>query len=247
MKDPEKIEVKTDDGIAPCWVHRPEAAGEHPGVLFYPDAGSERPVMQEMAARVAALGYVVLLPHIFYREGDYPPFHMDTVFSVPSERERLMKIVHALDAKSAMRDAASYIRTLREQEGVRPGRVATMGYCIGGRLAFTTAGAHPGDVAAAASIHGGGIATDAPESPHLQAEKIEARLYFGIADNDNSCTPEQQATLVTALAKAHLRFTIDHFKDAAHGFAVRDFASYDRDAAETHWRRVEELFNAAFG
>jgi carboxymethylenebutenolidase len=247
MTEPQKIDVKTDDGVAPCWIHRPQDAGDHPGVILFPDAGSVRQVKHDMAARLASMGYVVLLPHIFYRAGDYKPFDMATVFTVPSERERLMALIRALDLKSAMRDAAHYIRALREQPGVRAGKVAVTGYCLGGRLAFATAGTHPSDIAAAASIHGGGIATDAPDSPHLQADKIEARLYFGIADADSSCTPEHQGVLVTALAKAHLRFTIDHFHGAAHGFAMEDFPVFRKDAAETHWRRLQELFGAAFG
>ncbi|APR85691.1 Dienelactone hydrolase [Minicystis rosea] len=245
MTQPDKVEVRTDDGVAPAWIHRPERPGEFPGVIFYPDAGSVRPAMHEMAGRLAELGYVVLLPHIFYRAGDYAPFDVATVFSVPSERERLMAIVRAHDTKSAMRDAASYLRTLHAQRGVRRGPVASMGYCIGGRLAFTTAVTYPKDIAAAASIHGGGIATDAPDSPHREADKVEARLYFAISDNDGSCTPEQQGMLVTALAKAHVRFTVDHFR-AAHGFAVSDIPVYDKEAAETHWRRIEELFAVAF-
>jgi carboxymethylenebutenolidase len=168
-----------------------------------------------------------------------------TVFAVPEERERLMKLVRSLDLASAMRDAAHWIRALRAEANV-DGPVACMGYCIGGRLAFATAGAHAADVVAAACVHGGAIATDAPDSPHLAAGKIKARLWFGIADNDPSCTPAQQGMLVTALASAHVRFTADHFDGRMHGFAVRDFPVYDEDAAATHWRRIEELFAASF-
>lgn len=245
MSDAVKLEVTTDDGVAPCWLHNADPAKPRPGVLFYPDAGSLRPAMKTMAERVASWGYTVLVPHIFYRHGDYPPFDLKTVFTVPAERERLMKLVRSLDLASAMRDAGHYLRTLREHPGVSGEHVRTMGYCIGGRLAFATAGSHPDRVAAAASIHGGGIATDAPDSPHRNAPAIKARLYFGIADNDQSCTPEQQGQLVAALASAHLRYTIDHFAGALHGFAVSDFAVYQPGAAELHFERVRELFAAS--
>lgn len=247
MTEPIAIDVRTDDGVAPAWIHRPDRPGSFPGVLFYPDAGSVRPVTQRMAARLAERGYVVLLPHIFYRAGELAPFDFKTVWTDPPERERLMKLVRSLDVATATRDAACYLRALGEAPGVAPGGVGVMGYCIGGRLTFITAGAFPEQVAAAASIHGGALATDAPDSPHLAAEKIRARLYFGVADNDSSATPEQQAKLVSALAAAHVRFTFDHFQGALHGFAMEDFPVYQASAAEKHWQRVEELFGEALG
>ena len=113
-----------------------------------------------------------------------------------------------------MRDAGHYLRVLKEQPGVLGERFGAVGYCIGGRLAFATAGSHPKEIAAAASVHGGSIATDAPDSPHLAAGHIEARLYFAIADEDRSCTPEQQGKLAVALAAAHVDFTVEHLRGA---------------------------------
>jgi len=245
MADPVAIEVSTDDGVALCWLHGADPQVPRPGVLLFPDAGSVRPTMHAVAERVASWGYAVLVPHIFYREGAYQPFDVETVFANPAERARLMKMVHALDHASAMRDAGHYLRTLTAHPGVTGTHVRVMGYCIGGRLAFATAIAHADRVSAAASIHGGGLATDAPDSLHTQAAAIGARLYFAIADNDNSCTPAQQGLLLTALAAAHLRFTVDHFRGAAHGFAVADFPVYDLAAAEQHAERVRELFAAS--
>ncbi len=247
MTEPTKLDVRTDDGVATAYVHRPTGDGTFPGIVYYPDAGSIRPASQAMAARLAALGYVVLIPNIFYRAGEVAPFDFQTVFTHPEERARLFGLVRALDRASAMRDAAHYIRALHEQKGVAPGGVGTVGYCIGGKLAFSTAASHPDLVAAAASLHGGGISNDAPDSPHLDAAKIKARLYFGIADNDPSCTPEQQAALVTALAASHVRFTIDHFAGAQHGFAMEDFPVYHEASAKKHWQRLEELFGEALG
>jgi carboxymethylenebutenolidase len=247
MHGPTKIEVRTDDGLAPCFLHRPDSDGRYPGVIMYPDAGSIRPVSMEMAARLAGYGYVVLLPHIFYRAGEYKPFDVKTVFQDPPEKERLMALVRSLDLASAMRDARHYIRTLEEQASVSPGRVGCVGYCIGGRLAFTTAGVHTERVGAAASIHGGMVASDQPDSPHKNASKIQAKLYFAVADNDPSCTPEQQGMLVSALAGAHIDFSVEHFADCKHGFAMPDFPVYDQTAAERQWDRVRDLFQSGLG
>ena len=241
---PKKLEIKTDDGVCPAHVYGADGA-IRPGVILFPDAGSVRPAMDEVASRLAALGYVVLLPHIFYRAGEYAPFDPMTVFTNPAERERLMTLVRSLDLASAMRDAGHFIRMLREQPGVAPGPLGAFGYCIGGRLTFATAGSYASEIGAAAAIHGGGLANDAPDSPHLAATKIKASLYFGIADEDPSCTPEQQGKLVTALAGAHVQFTVDHFKGRKHGFAVKDFPVYDAAAHDTHWSRIVELFKTS--
>ncbi len=244
MTDGRKLDVTTDDGVAPCWLHGADPKQPRPGVLLYPDAGSLRPAMHAIADRVASWGYAVLVPHIFYRAGDYPPFKMETVFTVPSERDRLMALIRAHDLVGAMRDAAHYVRALREQPGVIGDRVGCMGYCIGGRLAFATAGSHPTLIAAAAAIHGGNVANDLPDSPHRNAAAVQAPLYFAIADNDRACTPEQQGMLVAALGAAHVRYTVDHFAGAAHGFAVSDFAVHDRAATEVHFERIRALFAA---
>lgn len=244
MTTSQRIDVKTDDGIAPCWVHEPIAEGKYPGVLMFPDAGSVRAAAQDMAERLAAKGYVVLLPHIFYRAGEYAPFDAMTVFSDPPERDRLMKILKALDMGMAMRDAKHYIRALREQPKLAGDRIGTTGYCIGGKLSFLTATAHPQDVGACAAFHAGGLVTDGADSPHLSSDKIEATVYLGIADNDGSCTPEHQGALATALGKAHVDYTMELYKGAAHGFTMTDFPVYDETAAEKHWERMLELFDA---
>lgn len=245
MTTSRRIDVTTDDGIAPCWVHEPIAEGEYPGVIMFPDAGSVRPAAQEMAERLAGAGFVVLLPNIFYRSGEYRAFDMQTAFSDPPERERIMSILKALEMTAAMRDAKHYIRTLREQPKLAGDRIGVTGYCLGGKLAFLTATAHPQDVGAVATFHAGGLVTSGPDSPHLAAGKIEASVYIGVADNDGSCTPEHQGILATTLGKAHIDYTIELYKGAAHGFAMTDFPVYDEAAAEKHWDRMLSLFGKA--
>jgi carboxymethylenebutenolidase len=144
-----------------------------------------------------------------------------------------------------MRDTGSLLAALDAEPAARADKVGTVGYCRGGLMAFTAAGAHPSRVAAAASIHGGGIATGDPTSPHLQADAIRGRLYFGIADNDQSCTPESQEMLTTALDKAGVTYQLEQNPGAGHGYAVRDNPSYDEAAAERHWERISALFAEA--
>jgi carboxymethylenebutenolidase len=242
MTSSQRIDVKTDDGVAPCWVHAPSAAGKHPAVVMVPDAGSVRPAAHDVAQRLADHGYIVLLPDILYRAGDYAPFDFKTVFGDPGERARLMKIIGALDTAAAMRDMAHYIRAAREQPGAAGGRVGVAGYCLGGRLAFTAAAVHATDIAAAACFHAGHVVTEAPDSPHLASARIEAALYFGVADNDQSCTPEHQGALATALGQAHIDYAIELYKGAAHGFAMPDFPGYDAATGDRHLSRMVALF-----
>jgi carboxymethylenebutenolidase len=144
-----------------------------------------------------------------------------------------------------MEDTAALLRALDEDPRARAEQVGCVGYCMGGRLAFTAAGAHPARVAAAACIHGGHIATDDPASPHLQAARIRGALYFAVADNDPSCTPDSRARLEAALHAAGVRYELEVLAGAAHGFAVKDLPVYNEAAAERQWARVFALFGEA--
>lgn len=245
MTEPEKLQIRTPDGVADAWAYRPEKAAKAPAVLFYPDAGGVRPSMHEMAARLAGLGYFVLLPNVFYRAGEFAPFDMKTVFSVPEERARIMNLIKSLEGAAAMRDAGAYLDAIAAHAGVRPGKVGITGYCMGGRLAFITAGTYPDRIGAAASFHGGHLITGEPDSPHLAADKIKAELYFGVADEDGGCTPEHQGMLASALGAAHVAYQIELYRGARHGFAVPDMPVYDEAAAERHWARLTALFASA--
>jgi carboxymethylenebutenolidase len=238
-----EIEVRTADGISRTFIHG-DGEGERPGVLMYSDAYGVRPAMQDTADRIARLGYVVLLPNIFYRAGDYPPFDKQTVWNDPPERERLMKLMQALTTERVMIDSAAYLDAIAAQPDVRKDRVGTTGYCMGGRLAYLTAALHPDRVRAAASFHGGGLVTDAPDSPHRMASRVKAALYFGVADEDRSCTPEHQGALAAALGAAHVAYGIELYKGKRHGFAVSDHpGANDPEAAERHFKRLESFFS----
>jgi carboxymethylenebutenolidase len=241
----DKLEIRTPDGVADAWTYKPEGKGPSPAIVFYPDAGGVRPTMHQMAERLASLGYPVLLPNVFYRAGEFAPFDMKTVFSVPEERARIMNLIQSLDPASAMRDAKAYMDAILSQPGVAGDHVGCVGYCMGGRLAFITAGTYPERVAASASIHPGGLVTDKPDSPHANAPKIRAHIYLGVADNDGSCTPEHQGALASSLGAAHVAYQLELYRGASHGFAVPDMPVYDKAAAERHWERLAALFTRA--
>jgi carboxymethylenebutenolidase len=237
----EELEVPTPDGAARAWAFR-GGDGPLPGVLMVPDAFGPRPAMHAMAERLAALGYVVLLPDVFYRAGPRASFDIATAFADPAERGRLMALIGSLTTERVRADAAAYLDALAARRGVRADRVGVTGYCMGGRLSFLTAALHPGRVRAAASFHAGGLVTDAPDSPHRLAGAVTASLYLGVADADRGCTPEHQGALAGALAAADVAYCIELYRGKRHGFAVTDHAgAYDADAAERHWRRLESF------
>jgi carboxymethylenebutenolidase len=238
----DEIDIKTADGVAHAWTYR-TGEGPRSAVLLYPDAGGVRPAMHQMAERIAGFGYFVLLPNVFYRAGHYRPFDMATVWSDPAERARLMELLSSITADRVGIDGGAYLDAIAAQPGIRKDRIGITGYCIGGRMSFLTAGKHPDKVRAAASFHGGGLATDQPESPHRLADRIRASLYFGVADSDRGCTPEHQGILAAALGAAGVHYQIELYPGKKHGFAVSDHVgAYDAEAADHHWRRLESFF-----
>jgi carboxymethylenebutenolidase len=198
-----------------------------------------------MGDHLAAHGYVVVVPDVYYRVGGYEPFAIDTVFSDPVERQRLMDLARTLTPAMFVRDARALVDALATRTDVAPGPVGTVGYCMGGRTSLIVAG-HLGDrIGAAASIHGGGLAVhDDPDSPHHRAAQISAEVYVGAASDDASFDADQEDTLRRALGTAGVHYRLDTYP-ARHGFAVPDNPTHDEPAAETHWKALTELFATA--
>jgi carboxymethylenebutenolidase len=208
------------------------------------DAMGLRPAIDELAAHLCAKGYVVLVPNVAYRAGKVAPFDAKTVWGDEPERKRLQSVLATVHPEGTLRDIGLYLEALEVDAAVKPGPVGAFGYCMGGVLAIRTAAAFPSRVAAAASIHGGNLVNDKPNSPHLLAPKIKARVYFGCADNDRSCTAEDRAALEESFARAGSRHQIELYTGKSHGFAVPDTSAFDVAACEQHWQRIEALFKA---
>jgi carboxymethylenebutenolidase len=219
----------------------PAGAGPWPAVIVFPDAGGVRPVFHDMAQRLADLGYVAFLPETYYRHGGYEPFDVATAFTDPGERERLTAMARSVTAEMVARDAGAYLYFLAARPQVAGTKVGTTGYCMGGRMSLTAAAHHPERVAAAASFHGGQLASDAPDSPHLIAGRITGTVYVAVADNDPSFPPEQAIRLKAAFTDGGVDHTIETYP-AAHGFAVPDNPTYDADADARHWAALTELY-----
>ncbi|SDE33284.1 carboxymethylenebutenolidase [Mycolicibacterium neoaurum] len=238
--------ITTADGACRVTVATPDGDGPWPAVVMYPDAGGARETFDEMAARLAGYGYVVLVPDVYYRQAGWAPFDMATVFGDESERRRLFGMIKTITADIMAADATAFFDYLATRPDVVGERFGTTGYCMGGRTSLIIAGRLPARVAAAMSFHGGGLATDKPDSPHLLAGDIEAVVYVGGAQDDASFTEQDAQTLEQALTAAGVEHTIE-FYSAAHGFAVPDNAPYDAAAAERHWEAMGAVFGRALG
>jgi carboxymethylenebutenolidase len=234
------VDITTPDGVADAYLTRPDDQAR-PGVLFIMDAFGLRPRIDEMADRIAARGYVVLAPNVFYRAGRSPVFQLPDL-SNPDERASffgsLRPLIEQLTPDAVARDGGAYLEYLAQ---FAPGPVAITGYCMGARVAWRIAAAHPDRVAAVAGFHAGGLATDAPDSPHLSAGKIRAEVYFGHADQDPSMTADQIATLDKALDDAGVPHATEVYEGAMHGYTMSDSPVYNDAAAERHFDALFDL------
>jgi carboxymethylenebutenolidase len=235
------VEVTTPDGLADAYLARPDDR-PHPGVLFVMDAYGLRPTIAGMADRIAADGYVLLAPNVFYRAGYAPVLPLPDLTD-PERRSSffrsLQPLLEQLTPERIAADGAAYVDHLGEVAS--PGPVGITGYCMGGRVGWRIATSHAGRVAALAAFHPGGLVTDAPDSPHRSAASLKAELYLAFADQDPSMTAEQIATLERTLQAAGVRYRAEVYQGARHGYTMADTAAYDEAARERHFRELRAL------
>jgi len=243
------VQVKTPDGVCDAVFIHP-TTGTHPGVLVWPDALGLRPSMRDIGKRIAAEGYSVLVPNPFYRSAKAPVFDASFSFQNQADRAKLQQMTAPLNASGAAeKDAVAYIAFLDTQTQVNKSKkIGTQGYCMGGPLVVRTAAAVPNRIGAGASFHGGGLVTDKPESPHLLAPKIKAKMYFGIAANDDANQPDAKDKLKQAFAAAKVPAEIEVYPGTLHGWCVPDMPLqdgkpiYSKPDAERAWSKLVALY-----
>jgi carboxymethylenebutenolidase len=239
---PRQLHYPTPDGVAQAQIFLPPGAEAAPLLIFCMDAFGLRPTLEQMAERLCASGYAVALPELYWRSGPYAPFDPATTFHEAPERARVMALMNALQPAQVAMDVDALLEALGGEPGIGLERVGLLGYCMGGRHAFLLASHLGSRAAAVACIHGGGLVRPDPSSPHLRAGQIRARCYFGVADEDHACTPQDCETLGAALSAAGVVHEIELYPGALHGFAMRDMTVYQEEAAERHWAKVLALF-----
>ncbi|NHI11490.1 hydrolase [Streptomyces sp. KO7888] len=243
------VDIPTGDGTADAYLTHPADGAPHPAVLLYMDGFGLRTSLRAMADRLAGAGYTVAVPNVLYREGRAPvvelPEFIDQA-SRPRIFERLGPMMRALTPDQVERDADAYLRWLAGRPEAADGPVAVAGYCMGAALALRTAGAYPDRVAATAGFHGGNLATEAPDSPHLVAGRLTGEVYFAHADDDPGMPAEQQERLEAALTAAGVTHRCEVYPGAHHGYTQADTSAYDEKAAERHWDALLGLLKRTF-
>jgi carboxymethylenebutenolidase len=242
-----EISITTRDGKCPASVFTPaNSTGPWPAVIFFMDGLGIRPVMWEMGQRLADGGYLALLPDLYYRSGPYAPMIPAQVFADPKLREGLKTFISTLDRDRKVADAGAFLDFLASRPNVKGDRIGCTGYCMGGNCALTAAGAYPDRFAAIASFHGGGLASDQPDSPHRFVKGIKGRVYVAGAIEDAFFTDAQKQTLEKALTEAGVDHLIETYP-AHHGFAVPDHPAYQPAIGERHWQTLFKLFSETLG
>jgi carboxymethylenebutenolidase len=231
-----ELDVATADGGMNTFIVHPEEGGPHPVVLFFMDAPGKREELHDMARRIAATGYYVMLPNLYYRR-------VREFVMTPDARAAMFEHMNSLSNAMVNDDARALLGFADADPAARGGAVGCVGYCMSGPFAFAFAAAEPGRVAAAASFHGVRLCTDALDSPHRDASRIRGELYFGCAETDEWAPPEMINALDAELKQAGARYRVEWYPGTHHGFVFPQRpAVYEKASAERHWERLHALF-----
>jgi carboxymethylenebutenolidase len=239
------VDVKTADGTADAALFYPSGKGKWPAVLIWTDIFGLRPVFRDMGRRLAAQGYVVLVPNPFYRKGRAPAVGADAYdFAKPDDRAKLMTIAGSIAGPGTVEtDAPAFLAFLDAQPQTdKKKKAGTQGYCMGGPLVYRTAAALPDRIGGAGTFHGGGLVTPAPTSPHLLIPKMKAEVYSAVAANDDARAPTDKDTLKAAFAAAGKKATVVVYDGCNHGWCVKGSAVYNEAGAEKAWAELTALY-----
>jgi carboxymethylenebutenolidase len=244
------VEIKTADGTCDAALIHPKGKGQWPGVILFVDVFGLRQTMRDMAKRLAANGYTVLVPNPYYRTTKAPGLPMNLDFKNPEDRAKIGKVRAAMTDAAVMADAASYVKFLDAQSMVKKkAKIGVFGYCMGGPMTMQAAAASPARVGAGASFHGGGLVTDKPDSPHLKVPQMKAQFYFAIAANDDQRQPDAKTKLAEAFKAANLPEHQEVYAGCNHGWCVKDMPNgddgkplYNEAGAEKAWGELVTLY-----
>ena len=240
------VELPTRHGATTTFIVHPERDGAHPAVLFFMDAPGIREELRDMARRMAAAGYYVMLPNLYYRSGAMELADLPKLPEAES-RARMFELMGSLSIPLVMDDAAALLDFADRDPAASNGKIATLGYCMSGQYAICFAARYPDRVAAAASIYGVQLVTDQANSPHLAAQKTKAELYFACAEHDPYAPLEMVEALDQTVKSKNLNAEVELYPGVHHGFAFPQRAAYDKPAAERHWERLFALWRRRLG
>jgi carboxymethylenebutenolidase len=238
------IDIATAAGEMNSFIVHPDEGGPFPVLLFYMDAPGKREELHDMARRIAAVGYCVVLPNLYYRRSR--DFWL-TERTEPA-MAHMFSLMATLDRGTTECDTQAMLRFVDAHPEADATRVGAVGYCMSGPFVMWAAAAFPERLRCIASIHGANMATDEPDSPHLMAPRIRCESYFACAEIDKWAPPADIQKLQVALRAAGTKHRVEWYSGVEHGFVFPLRAGiYNQAAAERHWERLFSLFGRTLG
>jgi carboxymethylenebutenolidase len=232
----QEVQISTAAGSMNTFITHPEEGGPFPVVLFYMDAPGKREELHDMARRIGTVGYYVMLPNLYYRR-------VSEFVMTPDSRAEMVAHMNSLSNAMVCEDTRAMLQFRESADAAGDGSVGAVGYCMSGPFVFAAAAAFPDEISAAASFHGVRLCTEAEDSPHRDADRIKAELYFGCAETDEWAPKELIDALDSHLANVESNYRIEWYPGTAHGFVFPQRAAvYHKAAAERHWERLFALF-----
>ena len=231
-----EIGIQTADGTMDTFICHPEEGGPFPAVIMYMDAPGIREELRDMARRIGTVGYFVVLPNLYYRngrEGDYG-FDLSRIRSDDGEREKMFEVMRTLTNARVVADTRPLLDVVRSQNQAAAGPLGCVGYCMSGQFVISVAAAYSDAFAAIASYYGVGIITDAEDSPHLTAGEITGEVYLAFASDDPHVPQSVPDALPGIMSAAGVTHRIEIYPDSEHGFAFPQRPAYNNAAAERH-------------
>jgi carboxymethylenebutenolidase len=238
------VEIRTEAGLMNTYVFHPEREGPFPVVVMYMDSVGLREELSDMCRRIAAVGYYVIMPNLYYREHRSVDFDQ-TRMQDPAYYDKfqeLWRLIAGLSNTMVVEDSAALFGFIDADAAARKGRLAIVGYCMSGPFVFRLAGAYPERVAAAASLYGVHLVTDKPDSPHLLADRIRGEMYFGCAEHDKYVQTSELEELQAIIDRTQINASIEIYPQCQHGFAFPARKAYNKAATELHWERLFDMF-----
>lgn len=231
-----EVDINTAGGAMNTFIVHPDEGGPFPVVVLLMDAPGIRPELHQMATRLATSGYFVVLPNLYYRR-------VREFVAAQAQRSAMVAHMNSLSNAMVCEDILEILEFLPGESAAKHEPIGVVGYCMSGPFAFAVAEALPEKIAAAASIHGVRLFTEAADSPHRYAQRITAELYFGCAEHDEWAPAQMMVELDSHLAGLGLNYRIETYPNTRHGFVFPNRGDiYDAAAAETHWSRLLALF-----
>ncbi len=240
-----EIAIQTADGTMDTFICHPEEGGPFPAVIMYMDAPGIREELRDMARRIGTVGYFVVLPNLYYRngrEGDYG-FDLSRIRSDDREAKKMFEVMRTLTNAGVVADTRPILDLVRGDDQAAAGPLGCVGYCMSGQFVISVAAAYSDAFAAIASYYGVGIITEAGDSPHLVVGKITGEVYLAFASEDPHVPQSVPDALPEIMSAAGIEHRIEIYPDSEHGFAFPQRPAYNKAAAERHWERMFALFD----